>query len=191
MVPVDERTRASGEGGTTSNRRSARSVLKTWCSSTKEQGLAGREAPRPTGGRPARPQRRGACRRKNKGLRGGRHHAQPAVGPPGPKDVVPVDERTRASGEGGTTSNRRSARPAPKTWCLSTKEQGLAGREAPRPTGGGAPHFRRRLHPSGRAPHGGRRPHTSATAPPTAAEPNPTPKATKKGPTHSRSSKFS
>ena len=34
------------------------------------------------------------------------HHfldARAAVGPPGLKDVVPVDERTRASGEGGTT----------------------------------------------------------------------------------------
>ena len=108
------------------------------------------------------------------------HHfldARPAVGPHGPKDVVLVDERTRASGEGGTTPNRRSARPASKTWCLSAKEQGLAGREAPRPTGGGAPHFRRRLHPSGRAPHGGRRPHTSATAPPPRRSPTLPPEA--------------
>ena len=28
---------------------------------------------------------------------------------------------------------RRSAQPAPKMWCLTTKEQGLAGGGAPRP----------------------------------------------------------
>ena len=44
------------------------------------------------------------------------HHfldARAAVGPPDLKDVVPVDERTRASGEGGTTSNRRRSPTLP------------------------------------------------------------------------------
>ena len=104
----------------------------------------------------------------------GEHHAGPAVGPFGPKDVVPGNEGTRVCGEGSTTSTRRSARPAPKTWCPATKEQGIAGRGAPRPPGGrlvrsprrgarrrrnkglrGAKHHAgpsRRLHHSGRAP---------------------------------------
>ena len=38
---------------------------------------------------------RGASRRRNKGLRGGRHHAELALGPSGSGDVVPVDEGTR------------------------------------------------------------------------------------------------
>lgn len=35
--------------------------------------------------------------------------------------------------------SRRSAQPVPKTWCLTTKEQGLAGSGAPRPAGGLTP----------------------------------------------------
>ena len=124
------------QGSTTPARRSARSVPKTWCPVTKEQGFVGREAPRPLGGRLVRPQRRGAPRRRNKGLLGGEHHVHPAVGSSGPQDVVPGDEETRVCGERSTTPARRSARPVPKTWCPATKEQGFAGREAPRPLGG-------------------------------------------------------
>ena len=51
----------------------------------------------------------------------------------GSKDVVPVDERTRDCGEGGTTSGLPETYPAPKTLYPLTKEQGIAGREAPRP----------------------------------------------------------
>ena len=105
---------------------------KTWCPSTKEQGIAGREAPRPACRRPIRLQRRGARRRKNKGLRGVRHHVRLAGGAFGFKDVVLVDERARFCGEGGTTSGSHRASPVRKTWCPSTKEQGFAGSEAPR-----------------------------------------------------------
>ena len=41
--------------------------------------------------------RRGAQRRRNKGLRGVRHHARGAEDSFGSGDVVPVDEGTRAS----------------------------------------------------------------------------------------------
>ena len=54
------------------------------------------------GGRPNRrlgPQRRGAWRRKNKGLRGAEHHVRYAGGALGPKDVVLDDEGTRFCGE--------------------------------------------------------------------------------------------
>lgn len=45
---------------------------------------------------------------------------------------------------------RRSAQPAPKMWCLTTKEQGIAGSEAPRPV-------RRRPNPAaGPRPAAGR-----------------------------------
>ena len=104
--------------------RSAHPTLETWCPTTKEQGLAGSGAPRPTCRRPIRPQRRGAPRRRNKGLRGVKHHAQLAGGPSDPKDVVPRNEGTRVSGERSTTS----AQPE-------------------------APPLSRRLHHSGGAPH--------------------------------------
>ena len=71
----------------------------TWCPATKEQGIAGSEAPRPTRRSPILLRRRGARRRKNKALRGAKHHAQPAEAPFCPKDVVPGDERTRYLGE--------------------------------------------------------------------------------------------
>ena len=80
--------------------------MLTWYPTTKEQGIAGSEAPRPTGRNPILLQRRGARRRKNKALRGAKHHVQPAE-----SDF------------------------APKTRCPSTKEQGIARSEAPRPTG--------------------------------------------------------
>ena len=78
---------------------------KTWCPSTEEQGIGGSEAPRPTG-------RIRFCS----------------------KDVVPVDGRTRFCGERSTTFNPPKPRFVPKTWCPTTKEQGVAGSEAPRPT---------------------------------------------------------
>ena len=88
--------------------RSAHPTLETWCPTTKEQGLAGSGAPRPTCRRPIRPQRRGAPRRRNKGLRGVKHHAQLAGGPSVPKDVVPRDEGTRVRGERSTTPTWRA-----------------------------------------------------------------------------------
>ena len=54
VVPVDEGTRVCGERSTTPSRRNSRSSLRAWCPSTKGQGLAGREAPRRTGGRDIR-----------------------------------------------------------------------------------------------------------------------------------------
>ena len=107
---------------------------KAWCLATKEQGLAGSGAPRPTCRRPIRPQRRGAPQRRNKGLRGAEHHAQLAGGPSDPKDVVPRDEETRVSGERSTTPNLPEIHPTLETWCPATKKQGFAGSEAPRPT---------------------------------------------------------
>ena len=68
------------------------------------------------------PGRRGAWRRKNKGLRGGAHHVRTAVGALGPEDVVLGDERIRASGEWRTTSASPSAPWPRKTWCPATKE---------------------------------------------------------------------
>ena len=103
-----------------------------WCPATKEQGLAGSEAPRPVRRRRLGPRRRGARRRRNKGLQGVKHHVGCAAGAFGPEDVVLVDEGTRASGERRTTSAAPTSRSAPKTWCPATKEQGFAGREAPR-----------------------------------------------------------
>ena len=51
------------------------------------------------GGRPNRRQRRGARRRKNKGLRGVRHHVRYAGGALGATAVGLDDERTRDCGE--------------------------------------------------------------------------------------------
>ena len=135
VVPGDERTRHWGERSTTPNRLKSDFAPKTWCPATKEQGIGRSEAPRPTGRSPIFSQRRGARRRKNKALRGAKHHAQPAEAPFCPKDVVPGDERTRYCGERSTTPNRPKSDFAPKTWCPATKEQGIAGSEAPRSTG--------------------------------------------------------
>ena len=88
------------------------------------------------GGRPVRARGRGARRRRNKGLRGGKHHAGPVEGRFVPEGVVPVDEGTRVCGERSTTSDQRKAGSCLGAWCSSTKEQGFAGREAPRRTGG-------------------------------------------------------
>ncbi|MEE0552531.1 MAG: restriction endonuclease subunit S [Clostridia bacterium] len=109
--------------------------MLTWCPATKEQGIGGSEAPRPTGRSPILSQRRGARRRKNKALRGAKHHAQPAEIRFCPKDMVPSDERTRHWGERSTTPNRPKPHFVPKTWCPTTEEQGVAGSEAPRSTG--------------------------------------------------------
>ena len=87
----------------------------TWCPSTKEQGIAGSEAPRSTGRNPILLRRRGARRRKNKVLRGAKHHVQPAEIRFCSKDVVPGDERTRYCGERSTTSNRPKPHFVPKT----------------------------------------------------------------------------
>lgn len=54
VVPVDEGTRVCGERSTTPDRRNSRLGLRAWCPSTKEQGFAGGEAPRRTGGRDIR-----------------------------------------------------------------------------------------------------------------------------------------
>ena len=107
-----------------------------WCPSTKEQGFAGREAPRRIGGRPARAWGRGARRRRSKGLREGKHHAGLVEGRFVPGGVVPVDEGTRVCGERSTTPSRWNSRLSLRAWCSSTKEQGFAGREAPRRAGG-------------------------------------------------------
>ena len=71
-------------------------------------------------------------KRKNKVLRGVKHHVSEGVGPSGPGDVVPPDEETRDCGGWSTTSVRAAAHPDLGTWCLRTKKQGFAGDEAPR-----------------------------------------------------------
>ena len=76
---------------------------------------------------------RGARRRRNKGLRGEAHHARAASGPSGLRNVVLGDEGTRACGERRTTPGPPADPIVRGTWCSSTKEQGLAGRGAPRP----------------------------------------------------------
>ena len=111
VVLVDEGTRVCGEKSTTPSRRNSRLSLRAWCPWTKEQGLAGREAPRRAGGRPVRARGRGARRRKNKGLRGEKHHAEPPELAFEPGDVVLVDERTRACGERSTTPSRWKRHP--------------------------------------------------------------------------------
>ena len=158
---------------------------KTWCLTTKEQGLAGGAAPRQVRRRRHGRQRRGARRRKNKGLRGAEHHVPQTAGALSSEDVVLDDERTRACGRRSTTSGTLAAPWAPKTWCSTTKEQGFAGSGAPRSV------RRRRLGPQRRGArrrrnkvlrrvkhHVPRRQGASSLAP----------RPTKKGPTHSRSS---
>ena len=136
VVPVDEGTRVCGERSTTPDWWKAGSCLGAWCPSTKEQGFAGREAPRRAGGTRVWAWGRGARRRRDKGLRGEKHHAESEELAFGPGGVVLVDERTRACEERSTTPSRRNSRLSLRAWCSSTKEQGFAGREAPRRTGG-------------------------------------------------------
>ena len=88
------------------------------------------------GGRPVCARGRGAHRRRNKGLRGEKHHAGPVEFAFGPEGVVPVDEGIRVCGEGSTTPSRRNSRLGLRAWCPSTKGQGFAGDEAPRRIGG-------------------------------------------------------
>ena len=97
--------------------------ILTWCPATKEQGIAGSEAPRPTGRSPILSQRRGTRRRKNKALGGAKHHVQPAEIRFCSKDVVPGDERTRHWGERSTTPNRPNPHLVSKTWCPATKNK--------------------------------------------------------------------
>lgn len=123
VVPDDERTRHCGERSTTPNRPKPHFAPKTWCPATEEQGVAGREAPRPTGRNPILLRRRGARRRKNKVLRGVKHHVQPAEAPFCPEDVVPGDERTRRCGERSTASNPPNPNLVSKTWCPTTKNK--------------------------------------------------------------------
>ena len=132
VVPVDERTRVCGERSTTPSRWKAGSCLGAWCPWTKEQGFAGSEAPRRAGGRIVRAGGRGACRRRDKGLRGEKHHAEPGELAFEPEGVVLVDEGTRFCGERSTTPSRWDSRSCLGAWCPSTKEQGFAGSEAPR-----------------------------------------------------------
>ena len=110
--------------------------LRAWCPWTKEQGFAGREAPRRAGGTRVRAWGRGARRRRDKGLRGEKHHAEPPELTFGPGGVVPVDEGTRVCGERSTTPSRWDSRSCLGAWCPSTKGQGFAGREAPRRAAG-------------------------------------------------------
>ncbi len=117
VVLVDEGTRACGERSTTPDWWKTGSCLGAWCPSTKGQGFAGREAPRRIGGRPVRAWGRGARRRRNKGLRGEKHHAEPPELTFGPGGVVPVDEGTRACGERSTTPSRRNSRLSLRAWC--------------------------------------------------------------------------
>ena len=72
--------------------------LRAWCFRTKEQGFAGGEAPRRSRRRSCLTQGRGASGRRNKGLRGVRHHAGPAGGAIWAEGVVPLDEGTRVCG---------------------------------------------------------------------------------------------
>ena len=66
--------------------------MLTWCPTTEEQGFEGSEAPRSTGRDPILLQRRGARRRKNKVLRGAKHHFQPAESDSAPKTWCPTTE---------------------------------------------------------------------------------------------------
>ena len=136
VVLVDEGIRVCGERSTTPSRRNSRLGLGAWCPPTKGQGFARREAPRRTGGTRVWAWGHGARRRKNKGLRGEKHHAGPEKLAFEPGGVVLVDEGTRVCGERSTTPSRRNSRLSPWAWCPSTKEQGFAGREAPRRAGG-------------------------------------------------------
>ena len=111
VVLVDEGTRVCGEGSTTPDWWKAGSCPRAWCPSTKKQGFAGREAPRRAGGIRIWTRGRGARRRRDKGLRGEKHHAEPPELTFEPGGVVLVDEGTRACGERSTTPDRRKRRP--------------------------------------------------------------------------------
>ena len=122
VVPRDDGIRVCGGWSTTSVPVSAHPNLGAWCLRTKKQGIAGSEAPRQCRRRPIRPWGRGASRRRNKGLRGVKHHVSAGVGPSGPGDVVPPDEETRDCWGWSTTSVRASAHPDLGTWCFLRPE---------------------------------------------------------------------
>ena len=122
VVLGDEGIRVCGERRTTSGPLPAPWPRKTWCSVTKEQGFAGSGAPRLARCRRHGPGRRGARRRRNKGLRGAAHHVRPVAGALAPEDVVLGDEGIRVCGERRTTSGPLPVPWPRKTWCSATKE---------------------------------------------------------------------
>ena len=100
-------------------------------------------------------------------MRGAEHHVRYAGDALGPKDVVLDDGGIRACGERSTTSGTSAAPWGLKTWCSSTKGQGLAGSGAPRPVrrrpGNSKPLARaRRRGPRRQSLPLSRRPHHSA-----------------------------
>ena len=99
VVLPDEEIRDCGERSTTSMPAEAHPDLGTWCFRTKEQGIAGDGAPRPCRQRPIRTCGRGASGRRNKGLRGVKHHVSAGGGPSELSDVVLPDEGIRDCGE--------------------------------------------------------------------------------------------
>ena len=88
--------------------RSAHPTLETWCPATKEQGLAGSGAPRPT------------CRR-----------------PTNPRVVVPRDEGTRVREERSTTPAQTEAPPLRRCPTLTPGRRLIQFRLAPTPPAGG------------------------------------------------------
>ena len=85
------------------------------------------------GGQPNRRQRRGARRRKNKGLREAEHHVPQTAGALSSEDVVLDDEGTRFCGRRSTTPPRRSPARRPAARKLQTTGAGTV----PSPTAAG------------------------------------------------------
>ena len=81
--------------------------------------------------------RRGARRRRNKGLRGAAHHVRPNTGALDPEDVVLGDERIRDCGERRTTSSPRSPDRSPRH--TTSSQPTCAGQELPAPLRSGPP----------------------------------------------------
>ena len=155
---------------------------KAWCPTTKEQGLAGSEAPRPTCRRPIRPQRRGAPRRRNKGSRGAEHHVRSAGGSttqaeprthPRPK-AHPVPSRPRTPGrrlsKPATASplgpETEKSEPVARAWCrIPRRPEAPAGRH-PHPAPPGRSLIQIGARPAGRSAHLRPAPGSAATAKP-------------------------
>ena len=95
---------------------------EAWCSATKKQGLTGGEAPRRPASNPDSVRGRGARRRRNKGLREVKYHANRSRAPIQSVGVVPLDEETRASGRRGTTPSGIERRFSRGAWCSTTKK---------------------------------------------------------------------
>ena len=106
------------------------SSLGAWCPSTKGQGLAGREAPRRAAGTHVWAWGRGARRRRNKGLRGEKHHAEPPELTFVPEGVVPVDE-----GNKDLRGEKHHAGPEEETSVLPFRSARARPRAAPPPDG--------------------------------------------------------